>query len=347
MSRVKKRKLVGGGLLALALAVLLLGSPRCRVQRSNDTGDRPAVVLEGHRFPVQALAFGPDGTTLASAAYDINAPESRAEVLVWEVATCTGLARHTEQPKGLSHLAFAPDGQHLAAAQGRSLLLWESADAHDKGRRFEQPADVCAVAFSASGAVLAWGDIGGTVALRDAAGNGSLTFCKRDGDPALALAFAPDGTTLAGGGYDTTVRLWGVATGTELACLRGHASVVHAVAYAPDGRALASGDVAGVVKLWDVTASKERAPLDTAGKDVAAVVFSPDGRTLAVAVDEAVQLWDVARGRCVAGLPGHTGKVKCLAFSPDGTRLASAGHDRTVRLWDMVRDQAENFVPRQ
>jgi WD40 repeat protein len=299
-------------------------------------GVAPSTSLEGHRLPVQVLAFAPDGATLTSAAFSLREPGGW-EVAVWGAGADPGARQRTEHAGAIRCLTLAPGGKVLAiAGQDRSVWLREVTSS---GCRLlgEHPVHISALAVSGDGNRLATADFENVVTVWDRSGDRPKVRCEGTVGPVSALAFTPDGRSLVGAVNDMTIRLWDVATGAERGVLPGHASTIVTLAFSRNGRFLACGDLGGIVKLWDVTSRTERAQLATAEGEVAAVAFSPDGATLAVAVGKVVQLWDVVARHPVANLEGHTEKVTCLAYTPDGTLLASGSYDRTVRLWNVAR----------
>ncbi len=205
---------------------------------------------------LQALAFTPDGTLLATQGCYGNSAGAWCEegsVHLRDVATGEArLLQRRYQSSFRGDLAVSPDGRSLAYADlPTTIRLWD----------VEASREIAAL------------DVGGA---------------------AWDIAFSPDSSLLFALCNDA-VRLWDVASLEPVTILRDQIERVGSAAFSQDGK-LALGSENGVIQLWDVWSGEQTALLTGHTGEVHRMAFSPDGSVLASSSTEELRLWDVETG---------------------------------------------------
>ncbi|MFI7533632.1 hypothetical protein [Streptosporangium sp. NPDC049376] len=309
-------------------------------------------LLEIHRGEVKAMAFSPNGRTLATIG-----GAGDAGVLLWDVSdptdgTLLNIPSRSRTFIGTS-VAFSPNGRTLAATYTDwTVRLWNVSNPSvmtPLGHFLVgHTGFVTSAAFSPDGRTLASGASDGSVRLW----NAPSAYLPGHTETVTSVAFGPGGRLLASAGVDRSIILWDVSDPLRARRvgrpLLGHRNSVASLAFGPDGHTLVSSGADGDIRLWDVTdparATAVGKPL-RAGKKAAiiyAVAFDPTGDVLAAASgDGAVRLWDVAARKLLAESPGKKAagddeaRFSSIAFGQGGRLLASINLNNAITLWDV------------
>ena len=253
--------------------------------------------LVRHNNRVYSVGFSRDGTLLLSGGRDRT-------VQIWDASS----AEHLYGLRAFGEvfaLAFAPDAQQFAAAslysaRGQMWPLqpgatWVALEGHTTRLR--------SVAYSRDGSLLATGDVGGAILLRDP--QSGEPFQRLDINAGLnydigvyGLVFSSDGEKLIAGGDDGFIRIFDIVSGEEVLAWPAHAGGVWSIDLSAAGDVLASGGQDGALRLWDAVS-----------------------------------------GERLVTIGGHRGPVRRVVFSAYGATLASGGDDWQVRLWRIALDE--------
>ena len=375
----RKGKLDHEGARLVSFSSMYSSIPADTVAHVWDTrSGRLLQTFAGHAEPIIDAAFSPDGAWLATASKDGTARvwDARSGACLAALVHPAKVLGVSFGKDGET-LATCCDPGDLAVESGESAFVWNwrtdsdqpTLVLHQQGGRATY-----SIAHDAVGARVAALSLAGSATVWDARTGEELDRCRTaqvltdirwspDGEyiamtqkvlgyvwglerspprpltghrgPVLQARFSPDGARALTASADGTARIWDVARGVCLATL-AHGEVVRCAGFSSDGRAALTGGDDGDAALW--RAGERVATLGPHAGGVTHVRFLDDGRCVTATDAGELRLWD-GQGRPLRRWSGHDAAIEQLRIAPGGGSLATAGADRSVRLWSPDQDE--------
>lgn len=289
-------------------------------------------MYRGHSSWVSAVAWSPEGQSIASGGWDNT-------VQVWTATTLQTLVSLTGHTQPVKAVAWSPDGAYLASASWDNTVRILHVATKDELPLYDgHSAQVEDVAWSPDGTLVASAGHDGRVLVWKSSNRRTVCTYTGHTETVWSLSWSPNGQSIASASQDGTVHVWNATTGRHILTYEGHAGHLDSVAWSPKGRYIASAGHDGIIQVWNASTGSSLFSYSHEKGVVKALQWSPDGRYVAAGV-KVVDIWDThasqqkASRNPVFTYEGHSTWVNALSWSPDGRSLVSASDDQTAQVW--------------
>lgn len=304
---------------------------------------------------VSALAFAPDGKTLAAAQgrnLSLHPYPTGAPTKEWDA--------HTDR---ITCVVYSPNGQLLASgARDKTVKIWDAAS----GQRLRTITEglsrgIYDIAFHPDGqrlAVVTWELTGkeespviGFCHIYDVNSGRLLRRIDLDNHPAAQVKFTPDGQHIVIATWGEIAYCYQTETGRQewlfdLSTNKEY-NAFDALDISPDGAFVLLGGKDFTIRLLDRATGQEVYHIDRwqgHRDNILAVRFSADGGTFASAgEDNLLMVWSTVSGERLHIFRGHMATIADLVFDRQSGGWLTASEDKTVKTWQPGKPGQRRF----
>lgn len=208
---------------------------------------------EGHKGVVRALAWSPDGQSIASATR--KTAHISCGIHIWDTRNTELLGMCQGHTDTVEDVAWSPDGQSIASCSiDHTVRVWNMTNYKARWRWQTKGSIVHTLAWSPDSRYLACGASNGVVYIWDTTHQYQKYAYRGHKGSIRSVSWSPDGQRVASAGFDGTIRIWNAFDGKAAFIYRNHEKgSVTTIAWSPDGQHIASAGHDADVHVWKAT----------------------------------------------------------------------------------------------